>query len=73
MILAFFVVGKPININIHHKNETITPMIPEQDMPKMSDVMTKADAKEDDAYKNMDKTIKDINETVASIFGGRDH
>ena len=72
MILAFFVVGKPINIVIHHKNENLMPHIPEKEMPKMSDVLDKVDAEEDKAYKNMDNTIKEINEVVSSVFGGRD-
>lgn len=75
--VLFFVLGilftliftkKPIQIQIHHKEEQIIPQIPESEMPKMSDVLQKQDAEEDKAYEDMKSVIDDVNE----IFGGSD-
>lgn len=67
--LAYYIITKkPLIITIHHKNENIVKPIPEEVMPKMSDVTKQSDADEDKAYEEMGKVIANVQD----IFGGSD-
>lgn len=75
--LIFFIVGgllmwlilqKPLQITVHHKNENIIPELPEEVMPKMSDIDKTKDPEEDKVYEEMGK----IMDNVTEIFGGSD-
>ena len=67
-IIAIVIVSKPIQFVIHHKNENIIPVIPDSDIPKLSDVDKKVDPEEDKTYEEMGK----IMDNVTEIFGGSD-
>lgn len=75
--LLFFILGiliglvlfkKPVEFVIHHKNENIVPQLPEEVMPKMSDIDKTADPEEDKVYEEMGK----IMDNVTEIFSGSD-
>lgn len=68
ILFALIFTKKPIQIQIHHKEEKIIPQVPESEMPKMSEVLQKQDAEEDKAYEDMKSVIDEVNE----IFGGSD-
>jgi len=69
ILIALVFTKKPIQIQIHHKNEDIVQPIPESLMPKMSEVMHNKDAEEDKAYEDMRSIVDEVNE----IFGGSDN
>jgi len=69
ILIALVFTKKPIQIQIHHKNENIVPPVPESLMPKMSEVMHNKDAEEDKAYEDMRSIVDEVNE----IFGGSDN
>jgi hypothetical protein len=69
VLFALVFTKKPIQIQIHHKNEDIVQPIPESLMPKMSEVMHNKDAEEDKAYEDMRSIVDEVNE----IFGGSDN
>lgn len=69
ILIALIFTKKPIQIQIHHKNEDIVQPIPESLMPKMSEVMHNKDAEEDKAYEDMRSIVDEVNE----IFGGSDN
>lgn len=68
LIIALLLVKKPIQFVIHHKNENIYPPIPEETIPKMSDVVANKDPEEDQTYEEMGKLMDNVTE----IFGGSD-
>lgn len=69
ILIALVFTKKPIQIQIHHKNENIVPPVPESLMPKMSDALNNKDAEEDKAYEDMKSIVDEVNE----IFGGSDN
>lgn len=66
--LAILLIGRPIKIVVHHKNENIIPDIPDTIMPKMAELDKKIDPEEDKTYEEMGKII----DNVQDIFGGSD-
>lgn len=69
ILFALIFTKKPIQIQIHHKNENIVPQVPEALMPKMSEALNNKDAEEDKAYEDMKSIVEEVNE----IFGGSDN
>lgn len=67
-IICYVLQKKPLAITIHHKNENIINPVPENVMPKMSEVINAADTTEDQAYKEMGQIIANVQD----IFGGSD-
>lgn len=67
-IICYVLQKKPLAITIHHKNENIINPIPEEVMPRMSELEKEPDTAEDDTYKNMGQVIANVQE----IFGGSD-
>lgn len=69
VLFALIFTKKPIQIQIHHKNEDIIPPVPESLMPKMSEALNNKDVEEDKAYEDMKSIVDEVNE----IFGGSDN
>lgn len=67
-VVCYVLQKKPLAITIHHKNENIINPVPENVMPKMSEVINAADTTEDQAYKEMGQIIANVQD----IFGGSD-
>lgn len=67
-ILALVLIKKPLEFVVHHKNENIIPNIPDEKMPKMSDIDKDNDPEEDKVYEDMGK----IMDNVTEIFSGSD-
>ena len=68
MLLMYLILQKPLQITIHHKNENVINPIPENAIPKMSEVLKENDKQEDDAYEEMGNVLGEVNK----IFGGSD-
>lgn len=68
MLLMYLILQKPLQITIHHKNENIVKPLPENTIPKMSEVLKENDKSEDDAYEEMGNVLGEVNK----IFGGSD-
>lgn len=68
MLLMYLILQKPLQITIHHKNETVIKPVPENAIPKMSEVLKENDKQEDDAYEEMGNVLGEVNK----IFGGSD-
>lgn len=68
MLLMYLILQKPLQITIHHKNENIVKPLPENTIPKMSEVLKENDGQEDDAYEKMGNVLGEVNK----IFGGSD-
>lgn len=64
----YLILQKPLQITIHHKNENIVKPLPENTIPKMSEVLKENDKSEDDAYEEMGNVLGEVNK----IFGGSD-
>lgn len=64
----YLILQKPLQITIHHKNENIVKPLPENTIPKMSEVLKENDGQEDDAYEKMGNVLGEVNK----IFGGSD-
>lgn len=69
ILIALVFTKKPIQIQIHHKNEDVIHPVPESLMPKMSEALNNKDAEEDKAYEDMKSIVDEVNE----IFGGSDN
>lgn len=67
-LIAFLLTRKPLQFVIHHKNENIYPDIPEESIPKMSEIDKQKDPEEDKTYEEMGKLMDNVQE----IFGGSD-
>ena len=67
-VLALVLVKRPLQFVVHHKNENIIQPIPEEVIPKMSDIVKDKDPEEDRTYEEMGK----IMDNVTEIFGGSD-
>lgn len=67
-LICYILTKKPLEIKIHHKNETIIQPVPESAMPKMSEIDKNPDVEEDKAYKEMGEILTNVQE----IFGGSD-
>ena len=67
-LVCYIIVKHPIQIVIHHKNENLVNPIPEEIMPKMSEVTKQSDPDEDEAYKEMGQILANVQD----IFGGSD-
>ena len=68
MLLMYLILQKPLQITIHHKNENVIKPIPENAIPKMSEVLKENDKQEDAAYEEMGSILGEVNK----IFGGSD-
>lgn len=68
MLLMYLILQKPLQITIHHKNENVVKPVPENIIPKMSEVLKENDKQEDDAYEEMGSILGEVNK----IFGGSD-
>lgn len=68
MLLMYLILQKPLQITIHHKNENVIKPVPENAIPKMSEVLKENDRQEDDAYEEMGNVLGEVNK----IFGGSD-
>ena len=68
MLLMYLILQKPLQITIHHKNENVIKPVPENAIPKMSEVLKENDKQEDDAYEEMGSILGEVNK----IFGGSD-
>lgn len=64
----YLILQKPLQITIHHKHENVVKPVPENIIPKMSEVLKENDKQEDDAYEEMGSILGEVNK----IFGGSD-
>jgi len=67
-LVCYILTKKPLEITIHHTNQNIVPQLPEEVMPKMSELNKDNDPDEDKAYKEMGEILANVQE----IFGGSD-
>ena len=67
-LVCYILTKKPLEITIHHTNKNIVEQLPEDIVPKMSEVNKQNDIEEDKAYKEMGALISNVQE----IFGGSD-
>jgi len=67
-LIAVVLIDKPLQFVIHKKNENIVPQVPDEIIPKMSEVIKENDVEEDKVYEEMGK----IMDNVTEIFGGSD-
>ena len=67
-LVCYILTKKPLEITIHHTNKNIVEQIPEDVMPKMSEVDKQNDPEEDKTYREMGTLISN----VQVIFGGSD-
>ena len=68
MLLMYLILQKPLQITILHKNGNVIKPVPENAIPKMSEVLKENDKQEDDAYEEMGSILGEVNK----IFGGSD-
>ena len=64
----YLILQKPLQITILHKNGNVIKPVPENAIPKMSEVLKENDKQEDDAYEEMGSILGEVNK----IFGGSD-
>ena len=67
-LITYLILQKPLQITIHHKNETIISGKDYESLKELEEQMLKEDPKEDQLYEDFNKTL----ETINDIMGGSD-
>lgn len=67
-LVMYLILQRPLQIKVHHVQETINSQATQEDIDKLEEEMLKDDPKKDPLYENFDETIQKVNE----IMGGSD-